>query len=62
MRFLLLALIFCLYFHGLSTGFQLAARAWEKDKVAHVVITGRDILRIAIMLGCGALVACFVRL
>ena len=63
-RFLLLALIFCLYFHGLSTGFRLAASAWkfEKDKPIHITVTRRDFLDVAVMLGCGALAVCFVRL
>ena len=63
-RFMLLALIFCLYFHGLWTGFQLAARAWkfEKDKPIHITVTKRDFLDVAVMLGCGALAVCFVRL
>jgi predicted Zn-dependent protease with MMP-like domain len=50
---MLLALIFCLYFHGLWTGFQLAARAWkfEKDKPIHITVTRRDFLDVAVMLG-----------
>ena len=63
-RFLLLALIFCLYFHGFSTGFQLAARAWkfEKNKPVRITVTRRDFLDVAVMLGCGTLAVCFVRL
>lgn len=59
-RFLLLALIFACIF----TGFQLAARAWkfEKDKPIHITVTRRDFLDVAVMLGCGALAVCFVRL
>lgn len=62
MRVLLFALMLCLYAHGLMTGFQIAARGWGKDKVVHVIIIGKDILRSLMMLGCALLVACFVRL
>lgn len=60
-RFLLLALIFCLYFHGLSVGSECMGK-FEKDKPVHITVTKRDFLDVAVMLGCGALAVCFVRL
>lgn len=62
MRVLLFALMLCLYVHGLMTGFQIDARAWDKNKVVHVIVIGKDILRTLAMLGCALVVSCFVRL
>lgn len=62
-RVLLFAMMICLYFHGLSTGFQLAARAWEKkDKVVHIPVTGRDVIGILAMFACAIMTCCFIRL
>ena len=62
MRFLLAALMFCLYAHALLTGFKIGRRVRVEDKIAHIVVTGQDILKMAIVLGCGIFTAFTVRL
>ena len=61
-RFLLAALMCCLYMHALSTGFKIGRRVHVKDKIVHIVVTGQDILKMAIVLGCGIFTAFNVRL
>ena len=61
-RFLLAALMCCLYMHALSMGSKIGRRVRVENKIAHIVVTGQDILKMAIVLGCGIFTAFAVRL
>ena len=61
-RFLLAALMCCLYMHALSMAFKIGRRVRVENKIAYIVVTGQDILRMAIVLGCGIFTAFAVRL
>lgn len=61
-RFLLAALMCCLYIHALSMGFKIGRLVRVENKIAHIIVTGQDILRMAIVLGCGIFTAFAVRL
>ena len=57
-RFLIIAFMFCLYAHGLMTGFQIASRGWTKGKETEVGVNKKDMMRILLMLSCAIFVAC----
>ena len=57
-RFLIIAFMFCLYAHGLMTGFQIASRGWAKGKDTDVCVTKKDMMRILLMLSSAIFVAC----
>lgn len=57
-RFLIIAFMFCLYMHGLMTGFQIASRGWAKGKETEVGVNKKDMMRILLMLGCAIFVGC----
>lgn len=61
-RFLLAALMCCLYMHALSMGFKIGRRVHVENKIVHIVVTGQGILKMAIVLGCGIFTAFTVRL
>ena len=61
-RFLLAALMCSLYMHALSMGFKIGRRVRVENKIAHSVVTEQDILKMAIVLGCGIFTAFAVRL
>lgn len=52
MRFLLFALMCCLYWHGLSMGFKIGTHLRKIDGEVHIIV----------MLGCSALTACVIHL
>ena len=61
-RFLLAALMCCLYMHALSMGFKISARTRREGKLVHVTVPGKDILKCMLVLGCGMITAFTVRL
>ena len=61
-RFLLAALMCCLYAHALTTGFKIGTRTRREGKLMHTIIEGKDILRMLFVLGCGLFTAFTVRL
>ena len=62
MRFLLAALMCCLYVHALSMGFKIGVRTRREGKIVHVTVPGKDILKSILVLGCGIFTAFTVRL
>lgn len=62
MRFLLAALMCCLYVHALSMGFKIGVRTKREGKIVHVTVPGKDILKSFLVLGCGIFTAFTVRL
>ncbi len=62
MRFLLAALMCCLYVHALSMGFKIGVRTKREGKVVHVTVPGKDILKSVLVLGCAVIVSFTVRL
>ena len=62
MRFLLVALICCLYWHGLSMGFKIGTHIRKIDGVVHIIVHPKDIFWIIVVLGCSALTACVIHL
>lgn len=58
MRFLLAALMCCLYVHALSMGFKIGVRTKREGKI----VPGKDILKSFLVLGCGIFTAFTVRL
>ena len=61
-RFLLAALMCCLYVHALSMGFKIGVRTKREGKIVHVTVPGKDILKSILVLGCGIFTAFTVRL
>ena len=61
-RFLLFALMVCLYVHGLQTGFKIGIQVKKVGEMSHIVVTGKDILQMLFMIGCAAFTACMVHL
>lgn len=62
MRFLLFALMRCLYWHGLSMGFKIGTHLRKIDGEVHIIVHPKDIFWIIVMLGCSALTACVIHL
>ena len=48
--------------HALTMGFKIGRRVRVEDKIAHIVVTGHDLLKMTIVLGCGIFTAFTVRL
>ena len=61
-RFLLFALMVCLYGHGLQTGFKIGTHVKKVGEMSHIVVTGKDILQVLFMIGCAAFTAFLIRL
>ena len=61
-RFLLFALMVCLYVHGLQTGFKIGIQVKKVGEMSHIVVTGKDILQVLFMIGCAAFTAFLIRL
>lgn len=61
-RFLLAALMCCLYMHALTIGFKIGVRTRREGKLVHVIVPGKDILKCLLVLGCGIFTAFTVRL
>lgn len=61
-RFLLAALMCCLYAHAFMSGFKIGVRTRRDGKIVHVTVPGKDILKCLLALGCAVTVAFTVRL
>lgn len=61
-RFLLAALMCCLYAHAFMSGFKIGVRTRRDGKIVHVTVPGKDILKCLLALGCAAIAALTVRL
>lgn len=57
-RFLLAALMCCLYAHAFMSGFKIGVRTRREGKI----VPGKDILKSFLVLGCGIFTAFTVRL
>ena len=62
MRFLLAALMCCLYVHALSMSFKIGVRTKREGKIVHVTVPGKDILKSMLVLGCGVITVFMVQL
>ena len=61
-RFLLAALMCCLYVPAFMNGFKLGTSTRRAGKVVHITVPGKDILKCMLVLGCGIITAFTVRL
>ena len=61
-RFLLAALMCCLYAHAFMSGFKIGTHTRREGKVVHVTVPVKDILKCMLVLGCGMIAAFTVRL
>ena len=61
-RFLLAALMCCLYVHAFMSGFKIGVRTRREGRVVHVTVPGKDILKCLLALGCAVIAALTVRL
>ncbi len=61
-RFLLAALMCCLYVHAFMSGFKIGTRTRREGKVVHLTVPGKDILKCMLVLGCGMITAFTIRL
>lgn len=62
MRFLLAALMCCLYAHAFMSGFKIGVRTRREGRIVHVTVPGKDILKCLLALGCAVIAALTVRL
>lgn len=61
-RFLLAALMCCLYAHAFMSGFKIGVRTRREGRIVHVTVPGKDILKRMLVLGCGVITVFMVRL
>lgn len=61
-RFLLAALMCCLYVHAFMNGFKIGTSTRREGKVVHITVPRKDILKCMLVLGCGIITAFTVRL